>query len=64
MKGLSELIAENDALVAKRDAARAASFRRLKQRLGRWLWSDKVMRRRIYEAVDEWVKCEQRKGLP
>jgi hypothetical protein len=71
VKGLAELTAENDALVARAEAKRKASLRRLKQRIAN-VTSDvvgdrdgfmrAVTRRDINAAIDEWDAAERRKG--
>lgn len=67
MKGLAELTAENDAIVARAEKRRADSIKRLKARIRRKVFS----RGRflvdfgldhIYTAIDAWHAAEKRRG--
>lgn len=62
MKGLAELIAENDELVRRADKRRAASIRRLKQRIARIFIDEVTTYDRIYAAIDRWYAAEQKRG--
>ena len=63
VKGLTELTAENDALVAKAEARAAASLRRLKQRVAACIsWDSDLVRRDVREAIDAWDRAERKRG--
>ena len=66
MKGLVELTAEN--LVARAEAKRKASLRRLKQRIANIAYfvhyqSGRDMRRDINAAIDAWDAAERKRGM-
>jgi hypothetical protein len=66
MKGLLELQAENDAAVARAEAKRTASLRRLKQRIANLIHpitlSTSPLRRDINAAIDAWDAAERKRG--
>lgn len=67
MKGLAELTAENNALIERADKRRAASIRRLKQRIARASYmfnrmTDGRVRREINACIDAWYAAETRKA--
>lgn len=62
MKGLLELTAENDAIMARAEAKRRASIRRLKARIARIFIDEVTTYDRIYRAIDAWHAAEKRRG--
>jgi hypothetical protein len=68
VKGLAEMTAENDVLVARARKRETDSLKRLKQRIARVSWQfDYVkdvaaMRRKINECIDQWHEAEQKRG--
>lgn len=66
MKGISEIVAENDAIIARIRKREAASLKRLKQRIARIVYDPlkpaRFVRRDINEAIDEWHAAERKRG--
>jgi len=67
VKGLAELIAENNELARRADAKRETSIRRLKQRIARasYLFDRMTtgrMRREINAVIDAWAEAEKNRG--
>ena len=65
MKGLLELQAENDAAVARAEAKRKASLRRLKQRIANINWKHERLPDMVGDinaAIDAWDAAERKRG--
>ena len=65
MKGLAEMIAENDAIVARARKRERDAIRRLKQRVARifrgWHGAG-VLHRDVTAAIDAWHAAEQKRA--
>lgn len=69
-EGLAELTAENDALVARAEAKRKASLRRLQRRIRTQIsgWggqdpkADRNLMTFVNHAIREWDKAERKRG--
>ena len=67
MRSLSEIQAENDAIVRRAEQRENAKFRRLKQRIANVSWRFESLnaagiRREIGECIDAWRKAEAKRG--